>query len=45
MRFGKELKFSMVQAWKNKYVRYAEIKAKLKELKKSYEVKLIEEND
>eukprot|EP01084_Bolivina_argentea_P144033 252805_1 len=37
MKFGKELKASIVQAWRNKYVRYALIKAKLKELKKLYD--------
>ena len=39
MRFGKELKASIVQAWRNKYVRYAELKVKLKELRKLYEDK------
>ena len=37
MRFEKELRKVMVQAWSNKYVRYTEIKSKVKELKKLYE--------
>ena len=37
MRFSKELKVSKVQAWRSKYVRYAEIKVKIKELKRLYE--------
>ena len=37
MRFGKQLKSSIVPAWRTKYVRYGEIKAKIKELKLLYE--------
>jgi len=39
MRFGDELKASMVQAWRTKYVRYALIKSKIKELKKLCEAR------
>ena len=37
MKFGKELKASIVSAWRHKYCRYAELKVKLKELKCLYE--------
>eukprot|EP01084_Bolivina_argentea_P013344 25009_1 len=37
MRFEKEFKTKMVQAWKNKYVRYDELKKHIKQIKSLYE--------
>ena len=37
MRFTEEFKTKTVQAWKNKYVRYSELKQKLAELRQLYQ--------
>eukprot|EP01084_Bolivina_argentea_P313020 542005_1 len=37
MKFGQELKLKMVQAWRDKYIRYDLLKKKIKEIKNLYE--------